>query len=359
MATPDSTIGGLPRAESINDDSLLVMEQQGEPKSVAAGTLMKYAARKVKGGQADWDAAEGESGHVLNRTHHRVVKMEPFSFNHNTIFAEGNDVYDLAPFLGETYYVYKITDTPFTKDQLDGASIKAADANFVGFGSVSFLEETSQQFSEVAGGELQIYDYGTIHESLSQDVDWGTILVVPTDLEIPGLGTVKQGTYIHSSVVDNIFKVGSWTIKNETFAPLGEEYIPPQTVHSFTFNVSGGSSGYFEVPVGGEGCGFIVSEHFLSLVKNNKPVSIGLIIRGVNSTTEAVHFTPHFFVSDSYFDDPHGSREAQIVYSCELGVLLIEFKVDGGTLAIKVDNLADKMGCITSADTVNVAEEGM
>lgn len=353
----DSTIGGLPRAESINDDSLLVMEQQGEPKSVEAGTLMKYAARKVKGGQSDWDAAEGESGHVLNRTHRRVVKMEEISFDQEQLGAEDNDVYDLSAAAGGDFVIYKITDTAFTQEQLDGAEVYFQSGDYSGYGNVEYNAEMSAAMSELAGGVVEAYSYSTLRPSTVQDADFGSILVVPSDLVIAGFGTIKKGSYIRSNLIGKHLFNQNWKIRNVVFSPLDPAYIPPADVHLFTYTDSTGGSSYdsYEIPisVGGDPVEFQVNSRFLNHVKNYKPVSVGLRLEEAHP----VHFILHFPLRDIEYTS--NSYAEQVIYSCELGVLFIEFKISGNYLTIKVDNLAGKLGCITSADTVNVAEEGM
>lgn len=63
----DKTIGSLPGAASIDDDSLLVMEQQGKAYSISGAKLRAYAATQYLPDLAEND--ETASGYVKNRTH--------------------------------------------------------------------------------------------------------------------------------------------------------------------------------------------------------------------------------------------------------------------------------------------------
>lgn len=353
MATPDSTIGGLPRAESINDDSLLVMEQQGEAKSVEAQALAEYAVRKAKAGQSDWLAAEGQSGHVLNRTHHKVVKMEPFEVDPWELEAAGVPYYDLSAVVGEGFTIFQIRETALTREQLDGAQVEYSGGDRLGYGDVEYDAEVSELFSTTAGGTIEAYKYSTMRPSVSMDSDFGFIFVIPNDLEVPGIGTIVKGTYLKPG--QNAGITSRWKFKNEVYSRLEEAYIPPVDVHRFLYSsLEGYDYDAYEVPVtvGSIWDQWTVNERFMNHLKQNKPVEITL---NINDSAHRAIFLLHFPIRNDWND----LYMEQVIYSCDLGVLFIEFKVERTQLTIKVDNLADKMGCITSADTVNVAEEGM
>lgn len=306
-------------------------------------------------GQSDWDAAEGESGHVLNRTHHRVVKMEPFEVDILELDAAGAPYYDLSAVLGEEFTIFQIRETPLTQEQLNGAQVYFEEVDYVGYGNVQYDADTSAAASEMAGGTIEWYSYHTDRASVAQDADYGSILVIPEDLEIAGMGIIQKGTYQRSVLLGTSNYLG-WTFKNEVISPLEAAYAPQPDVHHFVFTSTNGSQYYdaSAVPIEvGTSKTFAVNDRFKNHIKQNKPVQIELNINSYASTAEfLLHFPIRDAVADSFYME-------QVVYSCDLGVLFIEFTVAGSSLTIKVDNLADKMGCITSADTVNVAEEGM
>lgn len=79
--------------------------------------LMQQAERESKGGgaQADWNAAEGEPGHVLNRTHYEVQEVVNEPLN---ITWDGNTE-GLVSVAGE---LYKVSDAVLTDEQIKSAT---------------------------------------------------------------------------------------------------------------------------------------------------------------------------------------------------------------------------------------------
>lgn len=62
----DSTIGELPVAEYLDDDSLLVAEQQGEARSLKGRLIRKFATAAVEGAVEDAQEAAQEAGQAAD-----------------------------------------------------------------------------------------------------------------------------------------------------------------------------------------------------------------------------------------------------------------------------------------------------
>lgn len=351
-------VGGTGQDDPEAKDAVLVPPVSAENKGKAVvvnadGTGFEYGDAPGGGGSAtaapaDWLAAEGEKGHVLNRTHHKVVKMEPFEIR--AIDFIGDDVvyYDLSAILGERFTITRIKEETLTREQLEGAQVEYSSGNFSGYGDVEYDAEVSELFSSMAGGTVEAYNYYTQRPSVAMDSDYGFIFVFPADLEVPGFGTILKGTYLKPG--NNIGLGAEWKFQNVVYSQLEEAYIPPVDVHRFIFpTVDSVDYDDYEVPVnvGGVWNRWQVNDRFINHLKQNKPVQIVL---NINDSAHLAVFLLHFPIRGDWSDRSNSLYMEQVTYACDLGVLFIEFKVENSRFTIKVDNLASKLGCITNAD---------
>lgn len=161
------------------------------------------------GGQADWNALEGESGHVLNRTHYAFKPFEDMVFDPNNI--DGVDIID-ATAVGSGVF-YKISDYIMTEEDFANSS-------------AILIEDTLEMECS-----LVAYDYNDPTQLLiyTMSTDWGGQVIDVGGVAVAtkagnwnGLNIPSTGTYV--AFAHNV----CYTVirANETVKQLDEKYLP-------------------------------------------------------------------------------------------------------------------------------------
>lgn len=134
------------------EQSIKQYESSAAASKTAAARSAADAARSAKAAkQSDWNAAEGEAGHVLNRTHwvEVVSNVElPVNYEWDGSAAVFMEPVDLE--VGETYVV-NYDGTDYTVTALDAGELSGGATPGVFFGNAALLEgeDTSEPFAVV------------------------------------------------------------------------------------------------------------------------------------------------------------------------------------------------------------------
>ena len=133
-------------------------------------------------GGADWNAAEGEPGHVLNRTHYEVYKEVKFTF-------DGDMNGKIAIPYGDVYFV-KVADTILTVDQIKVGTVSVWES---GQDTTITVEQMAESMSASSVDEIITDVSGTMGIPAIQ-VGTGSVMVIYNSFTMQGF-TVPAGTY--------------------------------------------------------------------------------------------------------------------------------------------------------------------
>lgn len=176
----------------------------------------KFLPESVKA-PSDWNAAEGENGHVLNRTHYTELVSGVAS---NVLEWDGDKAgkeYIDASGTGEFCYV-KVSDTPISKDSLVGATIVAKaleDGNFI----EEVTTATSDNIEEINENLFHCFEYITV---ATADTSYGGVTW--------SKGIYLQGIYdngvcaLYTSSVTCTSEV--FSVTKEVVHTLPEKFLP-------------------------------------------------------------------------------------------------------------------------------------
>lgn len=172
--------------------------------------------------QPDWNAEEGEPGHVLNRTHYKGRMYDDIVYDGNN---EGRDVVDLTALFGAEVYGYKVSDQILTKNHYENSTMIR-----------DTTEGNSYEYSleYVAGGEDG--DPYVFYASYFFSSIVMAIASVSVAGEIDGIVFPSTGTYIAVPMWDQEkFAKVTITSKDATI-PLDEEFIPKSIARTSEVN---------------------------------------------------------------------------------------------------------------------------
>ena len=176
---PEGTVNSddLPQASEENAGVVMLdatLTKKGAAADAkAVGTKVAKLSEEIAklpqgggGGNADWNASEGEAGYVKNRTHWVERPYEPIVWDGST---EGRDRIDLSIALGfpeGSFYVYKVSDCVMSEDDIAVSNVEVDIGGFVS--TNKFVEFNIAIPDSVWMANVPVYDrYGTVEYTLN------------------------------------------------------------------------------------------------------------------------------------------------------------------------------------------------
>ena len=161
------------------------------------GAAKQIDASKIGGGGVDWNAGEGESGYVANRTHYMGAQSHTFT---------ESDYDDMDKVNGDIYKAYCLIQGEFDAPSFVGATITYTDPS--GTNTCTITEADGRYLWSDGAITLMVYSAG---ETMSNDALDGSNLVE------------TSGVYFKRSNDSETFVTG---IDVLSFVALDERYIP-------------------------------------------------------------------------------------------------------------------------------------